>query len=63
MARSKDRVFLKGYMKVIILFLFLVGCASHPDGRMYNHDEEQDLDCYAKFGGQWGFCDATRGNK
>lgn len=47
----------------ILLFIFLVGCASRPDGKIYNHDEEQDLGCYGRVGGRWGYCDALKGNK
>lgn len=33
-------------------------CASMPSGP-FNHDHMQDPSCYAKYGGQWGYCDRS----
>lgn len=43
-------------IRLLVVF-FLTGCYSMPGPHMYNIDKEQDLMCYAKFGGQWGYCD------
>lgn len=47
-------------MKFLMLFfVLLVGCST-GELRMYNSDDLQDPDCYRRFGGEWGYCDAPR---
>lgn len=41
---------------IFLLAFFLTGCYTLPSGP-FNHDDLQDPECYAKYGGQWGYCD------
>lgn len=40
----------------LCVLLFLSGCASN-NFAIYNLNDAQDYDCYAKFGGELGYCD------
>lgn len=41
---------------VVIVMVIATSCSSLEHGP-YNRDKEQDLQCYSRFGGQYGFCD------
>lgn len=45
-------------MKYLVFLFFLTGCQTYASGP-FNHDMAQDPDCYAKYGGQWGYCDRS----
>lgn len=46
-------------MIYIFIILILAGCTFEPI-REFNNDEQQDLGCYGKYGGQLGYCDRRR---
>lgn len=40
---------------LLLLVVFMVGCAYEPY-REFNTEDEQDGMCYAKYGGMQGYC-------
>ena len=42
--------------RTVILSLIMTSCYTDPV-RQFNNDEKQDLSCYNKYGGRWGYCD------
>lgn len=42
---------------LLVILIFLVGCAHQPNSGIYNRDRDQDAACFDKFGGRPGYCD------
>jgi hypothetical protein len=52
-----------GWATVVLLVVMgLSGCQSFTPGP-FNKDTFQDGQCYAKYGGQWGYCDRNGNSK
>lgn len=47
---------------IVVLIYFLSGCTTWQSGP-YNRDLPQDPACYARYGGQLGYCDQIFGSR
>jgi len=52
---SESRIMKLSYLTIIFT---MNTCATYTHGP-YNHDTFQDPSCYAKYGGQYGYCDRS----
>ncbi len=43
---------------IVYFTMIVVGCTTNSP-RQFNSDDTQDQACYSKYGGQYGYCDAT----